>query len=250
MINLHNKTILITGASSGIGRACAVLCSQLGARVALVGRNEERLASAIAEMAGDGHAVFPADLADVDALEGLVTRIVERMGPLDGFVHSAGMSLNRPFKLLKPTQHQEVYTLNVISGFEIVRALQKRGRYAETGCSLVFIASVMAIMAEKAKTAYCASKAALVNGSRVLALESAKSGFRVNCVSPGMVQTEMLDRLTARLDSDAWAKIVEAHPLGVGAVDDVANAVCFLLSDAARWITGTNMIVDGGYSCK
>lgn len=249
MIDLTKKRILITGASSGIGRACAILCSQLGAQVALLGRNEERLVETTHEMQGEGHRIYPFDLCDLDGIELLVSRICSEFGPLNGFVHSAGISNSRPLRLLKPSMHLDQYSLNVVSGFEVIRAIHKKGRYVPHDCSIILISSVMSILAEKAKTAYCASKAALVNGARVIALETASAGIRVNCISPGMVKTEMVERFSSRVNDKALKNIIECHPLGLGQPKDVASSVCFLLSNTARWITGTNLIVDGGYSC-
>jgi NAD(P)-dependent dehydrogenase (short-subunit alcohol dehydrogenase family) len=250
MISLAGKSILITGASSGIGRACAVRCAELGARVALVARREDKLHETADAMTGDGHQLFPSDITQLDQLETLSQKMVDAMGPVSGFVHAAGISTRLPLKSLRPEHWQESFTINATSAFELTRHLQRRGRFPEGGASHVYIGSVMASLGQPAKAAYCASKAALLNGARALALELAPRKIRVNVVSPGAVRTDMYESLRDTLPADAHEQVVKSHPLGIGEPGDVASAVAFLISDHARWITGANLMVDGGYSAQ
>ena len=250
MISLAGKIIFITGASSGIGRACAMRCAELGARVALVARREDKLNETAAALTGDGHRIFPCDVAHLDRLETLVQTIVDAMGPVAGFVHAAGISTRLPLKSLRPDHWQESFIVNATSAFEITRHLQRRGRFPESGASHVYIGSVMASLGQPAKAAYCAAKAALLNGARAVALELAPRNIRVNVVSPGAVRTEMYENLRNTLPADAHEQVINAHPLGLGEPEDVSAATAFLLSDHARWITGTNLLVDGGYSAQ
>jgi NAD(P)-dependent dehydrogenase (short-subunit alcohol dehydrogenase family) len=171
------------------------------------------------------------------------------LGPLSGFVHSAGISIRLPLKLTRREHFEESFAVNVVSAFEIANHGQRKANLAQGGASFVFIASVMARLGQPTKVAYCASKAALANGSRALALELASRRIR-NCISPGVVKTKMYNSLVGQLPSGAQEDILKAHPLGLGEASDVANAVAFLLSDASRWITGTELIVDGGYSAQ
>jgi NAD(P)-dependent dehydrogenase (short-subunit alcohol dehydrogenase family) len=180
----------------------------------------------------------------------MVEEIVATLGPLSGFVHSAGISFRLPLKLTRPEHFEQTLAVNVISAFELAKHVQQKANLAIEAASFVFIASIMGHLGQPAKIAYCASKAALVNGARALALELAPRHIRVNCVSPGVVKTKMYESLVKRLPEGGAKSIVDAHPLGFGEASDVASAVAFLLSDASRWITGTDLIVDGGYSAQ
>jgi len=250
MIDLRNRAIMITGASSGIGRQCAITCSQLGATLALVGRDPTRLAETRGLLQGDAHHVVQQDVTDYAVLGSMVANIVAKLGPLSGFVHSAGISLRLPLKQMRPEHFEQTLAVNVISAFELAKYVQQKANLAAEKASIVFIASIMGQLGQPAKIAYCASKAALVNGARALALELAPRHIRVNCISPGVVKTKMYESLAEKLPEDAAKSILDAHPLGLGEASDVANAVAFLLGDVSRWITGTELIVDGGYSAQ
>lgn len=246
--SLEGKHILITGASSGIGQACAEYCSKMGARVTLSGRDKERLAAVLETMEGDGHIIVPADVSDHSNVGIIVSKSVKDNGPIDGFIHSAGVELVLPLKLMKSEHYYRIFSVNVFAALEFAKNIAKKGNYNEDGCSLVFIASVAGIKGEAVKVGYSSSKAALINGVRSIANELAPKGIRANCVSPAVCLTKMSKAFLAKLDDENRMKIESKHPLGFGHPEDVAFSCGFLLSNTSKWITGSNLVVDGGYS--
>jgi NAD(P)-dependent dehydrogenase (short-subunit alcohol dehydrogenase family) len=248
LFTLKDKNIIITGASSGIGRECSIMCSQMGANVVLLARNEKRLDAVHKSLSQGENLYFSVDLRDTSKFASILTASVSKLGPISGFVHSAGVEFTMPIRDLTVDIYQELLSINVISCFELARAISSKRYIDIRGSSFVFISSVAGIVGRPGILAYSASKGALISGARAMAVEFAKKRINVNTVSPGLVQTPLLERLLARLDDAQKKKRLEGYPLGIGKPLDVASACIFLLSDAARWITGTNLIVDGGYT--
>jgi len=248
IFSLKDKTILITGASSGIGRQCAITCSQSGANVILLARNKERLIETYNNLSEGNHLYYSQDITDYDALEPIITDAVSRVGKISGFIHSAGIELTLPLKMMTVEKYNQLFSVNTISGLEIARILSKKQYSHENSASYIFLSSVMGILGETGKVGYCASKGALITAVKALSLELARRNIRVNSISPGIVKTEMVDKLFKTIPDNAKQEIIDKHPLGIGEPVDVANACVFLLSDASRWITGSNLIIDGGYS--
>ena len=246
---LENKTILVTGASSGIGRQCALDCSKMGAKVVLVARNEERLNETLSMMEGDEHLVCPYDLNNLDGIKELVTNVVSIAGKLDGFIHSAGIEISKPIKLLEVEDYENLFRINSISGFELVRYLTNI-KNMNKGAAIVFIASISGVIGRTGVAAYSASKGAIISACRTMALELSKKQIRVNCISPGTILTPMMENYLSTLDDDARAKRIDGFPLGLGKTSDISNACIYLLSDASGWVTGHNLIVDGGYTIR
>jgi len=244
---LDNKNIIITGASSGIGKQCAISCSQRGANVILVARNEERLKQTFLQIQPGSNLYYSLNITNYNALEKIIEESVDRLGKIDGFIHPAGIEMTLPLKMMKPEYYEKLFSTNVISGFEIAKILSKK-KYSNSDASFVFIASIMGILGQSGKVGYCSSKGALIAGIKAMALELANKNIRVNCISPAIVETEMTKKLFENMAKQTKESIAKMHPLGFGKPEDVANACIYLLSDASRWITGTNMIVDGGYS--
>ena len=248
--SLEGKTILVTGASSGIGQQVAITCSQMGAKVALIGRNVERLEETRSQMSGEGHVVISYDLTDLEHQKELVVDIVANMGVIDGLVNCAGISTTMPFKLMTPDKLEEFFKTNVYATIELTRQVLNIKNVNKKGASVIFFASVMGCVGENAKSLYSLTKGALISGCRSLAIEYAPKKIRINVVSPGVVETA-INRNQPYLADPARRKYTESlHPLGIGTTEDIANACVYLLSDSSRWMTGQNLVVDGGYSSK
>ena len=248
--SLKNKNILITGASSGIGRQCAITFSQLGANVILIARNKERLKDTFNKLEKGNHLIISQDITEYDKLEQIIEYSVEKIGRISGFVHSAGIEMTLPLRSMQPSYYEKMFSVNVIAGFELAKIISKKKYLYKNGASFVFISSVMGILGQLGKIGYCSSKGSLISGVKAMALELAFKKIRVNCILPGVVETEMSNEMFQKLSEESKKNIVDMHPLGLGMPEDIANASAFLLSDASRWITGSNLIVDGGYSAK
>ena len=247
---LEGRNIIVTGASGGIGRQIAVSCSRMGARVVLIGRNEERLSEAMSSLDGSGHLSFSYDLTNLDGMKDLVADIVSRTGPIDGLVNCAGISAALPLKLMTPEKVHAFFSTNVFAAIEFTRHVLSVKNISKQGASVLFFASVMGCVGESAKSLYGMTKGALISGARSLAVEYAPKNIRVNVISPGVVETA-INKDQPYLADPERRKVTESlHLLGLGTTEDIANACIFLLSDASRWVTGQNFIIDGGYTIR
>lgn len=247
--SLDGKIVLITGASSGIGRQCAIDCSKMGAKVILVARNEDRLNETLSLMDGDGHLICSYDLANLNGIGNLVSEVVSKVGKINGFIHAAGIEMTKPIKLLSVEDYEQVFKINSLSGFEFVHHLANIKNMEKCG-AIVLIASITGVIGRGCVSAYAASKGAIISACRTMALEFSKKEIRVNCISPGTILTPLMQNYLATLDEDAKAKRVDGFPLGLGKTTDISNACVYLLSDASRWVTGQNLVVDGGYTVR
>ncbi|MCE5205755.1 MAG: SDR family oxidoreductase [Porphyromonadaceae bacterium] len=251
MLNLENKKIVITGASSGIGRACAISLSMLKAKLILFGRNIERLEETKSELHGNEHLFYSQDVRDINNFSISINEAVTKLGPIDGFIYSAGIQHSSPLRKYNKEIFTEQFDVNTVSAFETARILTQKKNFNSDGGSIVFISSIKGVVGDSNILGYSASKGALISGARSLAIELSKKNIRVNTISPGMVEDTTMTVDAIKQFSNEWAlKSKEEYPLGWISTSDVAYACLFLLSDLSKKITGTNLIVDGGFSAK
>lgn len=243
--SLEGKTILVTGASSGIGRGIAIECSKMGAKVILNGRNQERLDHTLSSLEGEGHLCIAADLSQQSEIERLAAELPE----LNGWVNSAGIPKISTIKRFKREDIDEIFNVNSISTMMLLSRLVKFKKI-KRGSSVVFISSLTgAFVGSVADTAYCAAKGAVQGFLKGAALELAPSGIRINSVNPGLVPTEILN-LSNSLTGDGHhvELMTEKYPLKrLGTPEDMAYGAIYLLSDASSWVTGHSLAIDGGY---
>lgn len=244
------KNILVTGASSGLGRAACILLSRLNASVCLVARNRDGLEDTVKQMEEGRHLIVPYDLCEFEEYNLLFNNVTDIMGRLNGLVHCAGIRKTLPINVMKPESLDQMMKVNFYSFVELTRFFTKKSVINETGGSIVGISSVMAMRGAPALTGYGSSKAACDGFIRSLACELAPRRIRVNTIAPGHVETEMNIKVKEILSKEAYDNIIKSHPLGAGEPIDVANLIAFLLSDEARWITGVTIPIDGGFSIR
>jgi NAD(P)-dependent dehydrogenase (short-subunit alcohol dehydrogenase family) len=247
-LSLHSRRILVTGAASGIGRATCGLLSRLQARIVAVDIDEAGLREVVRNLAGVGHAERGVDLDDVEGIPNWMAEVAKDGGPLFGVVHAAGLSCVQPLRLLTPATYRKVLSLNTEAALALARGFQRKAVHESGGGSIVFISSVMAEVGAMGGAAYSMSKAALHGLARSLALELAPAKVRVNCVAPGFTDTPMFGRMSALWEPAQLDRVRKDHPLGIGTPLDVAHCIAFLLADTGRWITGSVLTVDGGYT--
>ncbi len=250
LADFAGRCVVVTGASSGIGRAVAIELSRHDARVVLVGRNEKRLAETEALLAGSGHRTLVFDLARHDSIATAVSGLHASTGPIYGMCHAAGVVATRPLQANKVEVVQAQLDINLLAGLELARAVCRRDIMTADGGSLLFVSSIYGRVGMPGQIGYCATKGAVAAAARAMALELARRNIRVNCLSPGLVKTDMTEQALGMLSDEHVSKLEAAHPLGAGRPEDVARAAVFLLAPAARWITGTDLAVDGGFTAQ
>lgn len=243
------KKILVIGASSGIGKQTATALSRKGATLILAARRGDKLQEVLSVLEGNGHKYYVTDVSDMQQIEDLFKKAVPECGMLDGMVYAAGISGSMPLNMLKPEKLRQVMDVNFFGFVESVRQFSKKGRFC-ANARIVGISSIAAQYGDKTHTAYSASKAAMEGAIRCIAIELAEKGIAVNAVAPGMVETELSSNYIERAgrDSDAVRKILGRQYLGFGRPENIADAIMFLLSPAASFITGIALPVDGGYT--
>lgn len=241
--SLEGKTILVTGASSGIGRGICIDCSKMGAKIHLMARNEERLNKTLAEMEGNGHEIHIADLCVSESINSLV----DVLPVLDGVVLCAGIIKTMPVKNISEDAMTEIFNANIMGDIKLCSRLLKKKRLNHDG-SVVFISSVSTFNVKVGNSLYSATKGAVNSFAKAMALEVSKQNMRVNCIQPGFIPSSILEKHGMGEEAIQWYE--ERHPLGLGNPTDIANGCIYLLSDASRWVTGSIFTIDGGYTLQ
>jgi NAD(P)-dependent dehydrogenase (short-subunit alcohol dehydrogenase family) len=245
--SLKGKKIFITGASSGIGRAIAVECSKMDAELVITASNEERLNETFRLMNRDGldHKIIVGDLSNEDDIERIADFIPDK---LDGVVQCAGFTISKPFKNLSKDNFKDIMKVNFWAPVLLTQLFLKQKKIKKSA-SVVFISSISGVFCSFiANSAYSGSKGAINGIVKNLALELAPQAIRVNSVNPGMIQTNILK--SGVIAQEQLQENINKYPLGrYGKPEEVAYAVIYLLSDASTWVTGSNLLIDGGYTC-
>ena len=244
--SLEGKTILVTGSTSGIGRATAIECSKMGAKVVVTGRNEERAKETIAMLNGEGHSYIVADLGTMEGID----KLVEELPVLDGCVNNAGYNVLQLVPFIKHDDMEKIFDVNAEAPIYLTHRLVKSKKLAK-GASVVFTSSISARgVCSPGNSLYSATKAAMTAFMRNAAIDLASKKIRCNSVAPGMVETPLKDGKSVVTD-EQWEINRQLYPIGrFGQPEDVAYAIIYLLSDASVWVTGTEIVVDGGRSLK
>jgi NAD(P)-dependent dehydrogenase (short-subunit alcohol dehydrogenase family) len=245
-LGLKGKTILITGASSGIGKATALLCAASGAKCIIHGRNMERLIAVHELLKGHGHQLISADISQQEG----INKIIMESPQLDGIIHCAGIIQLLPYRAITQSSFEKIMHINLYAPFFLSQAFLKKKKLSNNS-AITFISSISGnIIGAKGNLMYSASKSALNGLIRVLALELAEKKIRVNGISAGMVKTEMWFNDNMTLSKEQLDEDEAKYPLGYGQPEDIAGIATFLMSDAARWITGSTIIADGGFTIQ
>ena len=240
--HIHNKTILVTGATGGIGIAIAKGIAEMGGNVIATGRDKKRLYNLLNELKGEHHKVLVSDLLDEISRKSLVSQLPK----IDGIVFASGVVHPYPIKFLNQKKIDETLNINYESLVLLMSEITSKIKL-NNNASIVFLSSISGQHPHKGGAMYAGSKAALEAFSKVIALELQHKKIRSNCISPAMVKTAMYEVAEQNMSKEEMDKHINQYPLGVGYPEDVSNAVIFLLSNASRWITGQNIVLDGGF---
>lgn len=249
--SLEGKNIIISGAASGIARQCAISCSKMGARLVLLDLNEEGLRETMTMVERpEEHFTAVVNLTERNWVKEVVAEGVAKVGKVSGLLNCAGISTTLPINAVKEETLDKFFKVNVYTGYYLTQEVCRRANLSDGGASIVFFSSVAGSYGEAGKSVYGMTKGALKAVTKSLAVELARKNVRVNAVSPGVVVTPINQNLPHIADPEKRAALEALHLLGLGQTTDIANACIYLLSDAARWVTGINLFVDGGFTVR
>jgi NAD(P)-dependent dehydrogenase (short-subunit alcohol dehydrogenase family) len=248
MNRFSGRTFMITGAGSGIGRASAIRLAEEGGRIIAVDRDQRSVSDTASRLNGENHSVQFVDTTDELALIRMAGELHSSSVTLDGVVHCAGIHWLRPLQLTDQKALLEMLNSHVVSSIALTRAVVTSRLVPEEGTSVIWLSSTAALKGGAGTLAYSAAKGALISAVRVLAVELAKRKVRVNVIAPGVVRTPQSAAFLSKLSQEQVRSIEDGHLLGLGEPEDIAGTVAFLLSRDARWITGTTVVVDGGFT--
>ncbi len=241
--SIEGKTILVTGAASGMGKATAITCAKMGAKIVAADYNANGLSCTMNELEGEGHNSFVLNLADESSWSELITDCPV----LDGVANCAGIANMNPFLFVNREEIDKVFNINFFGPVLLTKSLIKLKKLNK-GASIVFVASVDGPKVVHAgNSVYSAGKSALVGMARNMAIDLATKKIRVNCILPGTTDTPLIR--TGNVTEDSLAEVAKTFPLKrFGTPEDMANGIIYLLSDASSFVTGTELVIDGGYT--
>ncbi len=244
--DLSGRRVLVAGASAGIGAVTSRFLSQLGAKLVLHGRDVDRLNKVMGQLHGIGHCMAPFDLCRIDDVHTWLKDVVCADAPLDGIAFCVGIQITLPVRSFSAAHFDKVMHCNLGSALALARGFRQRGCH-NPAASMVLVSSIAGFLGQPGNTVYGASKAGLMSAARGLAMELLRDGIRVNSVAPAMIDTVMSRKAFAEMNEAQIDGILKRHPMGMGTPEDVAGPIAFLLSDASRWVNGSNLTVDGGH---
>ena len=248
-VDFKNKWVLLSGATSGLGSSIAVMLAKYNARLVLLGRDEKRLTDLRDRLPSKDHQILVLDLNNIDEIKAKLQPVLSRINPIYGLCHCAGVVITRSLGMSKPDVIQKQLDVNVLAGIELARLVSSREYASHDEGSIVFVSSIYSQVGAPGQIGYCLSKGAVNSAVRAMATELAPRKIKVNSISPGFIKTEMTLK-KSNLSDIQIQEIINKHPLGAGMPEDVARAVLFLLAPDNRWITGTDLIIDGGYTAQ